>query len=83
MPATSTAPLLTSRDLGYAGSHFESFPDRFEAAYRAELAYFFACLRAGEQPGPGVRDALESLRVALAATRSLKEGRPVLVSEIT
>ncbi len=80
--APQKTPLLTSRDLGYAGTHYESFPDRFEAAYRAELAYFFACLRAGELPEPGVRDALESLRVALAATRSLKEGRPVKVEEI-
>jgi len=80
--APQKTPLLTSRDLGYAGTHFESFPDRFEAAYRAELAYFFACLRAGKLPEPGVRDALESLRVALAATKSLKEGRQVRVEEI-
>ncbi len=80
--APQKTPLLTSRNLGYAGTHYESFPDRFEAAYRAELAYFFACLRASALPEPGVRDALESLRVALAATRSLKEGRPVKVEEI-
>jgi myo-inositol 2-dehydrogenase/D-chiro-inositol 1-dehydrogenase len=80
--APQKTALLISRDLGYAGTHFESFPDRFEAAYRAELAYFFACLRASELPEPGVRDALESLRVALAATKSLKDGRPVKMSEI-
>ena len=51
-------------------------------AYRAELAYFFACLQAGASPEPGPRDALASLRVALAATKSLKEGRPVKVAEI-
>jgi myo-inositol 2-dehydrogenase/D-chiro-inositol 1-dehydrogenase len=80
--ATQKTPLLTSRGLGYAGDHYESFPDRFDAAFRAELAYFFECLRAGRAPAPGVRDALESLRVALAATKSLKEGRPVKVAEI-
>ena len=80
--AHQKTPLLTSRDLGYAGTHYQSFPDRFEAAYRAELEYFCACLRADAPPEPGVRDALESLRVALAATRSLQEGRPVRVSEI-
>lgn len=80
--APQKTPLLVSRDLGYAGDHYESFPDRFADAYRAELAYFFACLRAGSTPQPGVRDALESLRVALAATRSLQEGRPVRVGEI-
>lgn len=80
--APQKTPLLTSRDLGYAGTHYQSFPDRFEAAYRAELEYFFSCLRAGTPPEPGVRDALESLRVALAATVSLREGRTVRVSDI-
>jgi myo-inositol 2-dehydrogenase/D-chiro-inositol 1-dehydrogenase len=80
--AQQKTPLLTSRGLGFSGDHYESFPDRFDAAYRAELEYFFACLRAGAPPTPGVRDALETLRVALAATRSLKEGRPVKVAEI-
>ena len=80
--APRKTPLLTSRDLGFAGDHYQSFPDRFDAAYRAELEYFFACLRAGATPAPGVRDALESLRVALAATKSLQERRPVRVGEI-
>jgi myo-inositol 2-dehydrogenase/D-chiro-inositol 1-dehydrogenase len=80
--APQKTPLLTSRGLGYAGDHYESFPDRFDAAYRAELDYFFACLRSGSVPTPGPRDALESLRVALAATKSVNEGRPVKVAEI-
>ncbi|HWQ14132.1 MAG TPA: inositol 2-dehydrogenase [Roseiflexaceae bacterium] len=80
--AFQKTPLVTSCGLGYGGDHFESFPDRFEAAYRAELAHFFDCLRTGRAPEPGVRDALESLRVALAATKSLQEGRPVRVEEI-
>jgi myo-inositol 2-dehydrogenase/D-chiro-inositol 1-dehydrogenase len=80
--AAQKTPLLASRDLGYRGDHYESFPDRFAEAYRAELAYFFQCLRDGTLPAPDVRDALESLRVALAAARSLQEGRPVHVAEI-
>ncbi|MEI7771687.1 MAG: inositol 2-dehydrogenase [Chloroflexales bacterium] len=80
--APQKTPLTISRDLGYHGDHYQSFPDRFAAAYRAELAHFFACLRAGRTPEPGVRDALESLRVALAATRSLREGSPVAIDEI-
>ena len=80
--APHKTPLLTSRGLGFSGDHYESFPDRFDTAYRAELAYFFDCLRNGTTPAPSVHDALESLRVALAATASLREGRPVKVSEI-
>jgi myo-inositol 2-dehydrogenase/D-chiro-inositol 1-dehydrogenase len=80
--AHQKTPLQISRELGFAGDHYKSFPDRFDAAYRAELAYFFECLRAGTPPEPGPRDALASLRVALAATQSLKEGRPVRVDEM-
>jgi myo-inositol 2-dehydrogenase/D-chiro-inositol 1-dehydrogenase len=80
--ASQKTPLLTSSGLRYTGDHYESFPDRFDAAYRAELDYFFMCLRASMAPAPSMRDALESLRVALAATKSLKEGRPVRLEEI-
>jgi myo-inositol 2-dehydrogenase/D-chiro-inositol 1-dehydrogenase len=80
--APQKTPMQISRDLGTRSDHYQSFPDRFAAAYRAELAHFFACMRSGRAPEPGVRDALESLRVALAATRSLREGRPVRVDEI-
>lgn len=80
--AQQKTPLTLSRGLGFAGDHYESFPDRFQAAYRAELEYFFACLREGTLPEPGVGDALESLRVALAAATSLRERRAVQVAEI-
>jgi myo-inositol 2-dehydrogenase/D-chiro-inositol 1-dehydrogenase len=62
---------------------FPAFPDRFGAAYRAEVEAFLAALR-GEGPNrsPG-RAALEALRVAVAADRSLAEHRPVRVADIT
>jgi myo-inositol 2-dehydrogenase/D-chiro-inositol 1-dehydrogenase len=81
--ATQKTPLTFSRAFGYEGDHFESFPDRFEAAYRLELEAFFTALRDGRRPSPGPEDALETLRLALAATRSWREGRPVKISEIT
>ena len=71
-----------SRRFGFEGDHYESFPDRFHEAYQAELEAFFAGLRAGTPPTPDVRDALESLRLALAAAKSLAEGRPIRVDEI-
>jgi myo-inositol 2-dehydrogenase/D-chiro-inositol 1-dehydrogenase len=81
--APQKTPLLTSQNLAYRGNHYESFPDRFEHAYKAELVYFFDYLRNGLAPAPGVRDALESLRVALAAALSLRTGQTVKVSDIT
>jgi len=56
--------------------------DRFGPAFRAELEAFFHAISNSKPPGPGSNDALESLKIALAATRSLKEGRSVKLTEI-
>ncbi|HSO65586.1 MAG TPA: Gfo/Idh/MocA family oxidoreductase [Ornithinibacter sp.] len=64
------------------GPVHDTFMDRFEPAYRAELTHFLAVAR-GEAPSPcTVRDALEAFRVAEACTLSLHEGRPVDLAEI-
>ena len=80
--APQKTPMTLSREFGARYDHYENFPDRFEAAYRLELQAFFAALRAGQKPSPGANDALETLRLALAAKLSWKENRPVKVSEI-
>jgi myo-inositol 2-dehydrogenase/D-chiro-inositol 1-dehydrogenase len=80
--AGQKTPLLFSRRFGYEGDHFENFPDRFEAAYRLELEAFFAALREGHAPSPGADEALKTLKLALAATKSWRESRPIKVSEI-
>jgi myo-inositol 2-dehydrogenase/D-chiro-inositol 1-dehydrogenase len=72
-----------SRRFGYEGDHYENFPDRFEVAYRLEFDAFFKTLAEGGTPTPGPDEALETLRLALAAKRSWLEGRPVRVDEIT
>jgi myo-inositol 2-dehydrogenase/D-chiro-inositol 1-dehydrogenase len=72
-----------SHDFGFHGDHFESFPDRFEAAFRLEMEAFIEAVRAGRRPTPGPHDALETLRLAIACTRSRAEGRPVKLSEVT
>jgi myo-inositol 2-dehydrogenase / D-chiro-inositol 1-dehydrogenase len=64
------------------GDLYASFPDRFEVAYRRELEVFFEDLATGRPVGPGPDDALETLRLAVAATRSWREGRAVKVDEI-
>ena len=72
-----------SRRFGYEGDHYENFPDRFEVAYRLEFEAFFRTLAEGGTPAPGPDDALETLRLALAAKRSWLEGRPIRVDEVT
>lgn len=76
-------PATISRRFGWEGDLYESFPDRFEVAYRAELEAFFADLAARRTPGPGPDEALETLRLAVAATRSWRENRPIRLDEVT
>jgi myo-inositol 2-dehydrogenase/D-chiro-inositol 1-dehydrogenase len=65
-----------------AGPAWQAFPDRFTDAYRAELAAFVR-LAAGEGSSAcTARDGLEAMRIAVAATRSLRQHRPVRVAEV-
>jgi len=65
------------------GHGWETFRDRFAAAYRAELAAFVAAV-AGGGPSPcSLADARAALAVAVAADRSRAEHRPVRVEEVT
>jgi myo-inositol 2-dehydrogenase / D-chiro-inositol 1-dehydrogenase len=47
-----------------------------------QLEAFFNALREGGTPTPVPEDLLETLRLAVAVTKSWKEKRPVCVSEI-
>jgi myo-inositol 2-dehydrogenase / D-chiro-inositol 1-dehydrogenase len=71
-----------SRRFGFEGDHYESFPDRFEVAYRIELEAFFRTLGEGGVPAPGPEEALRTLQVAVAARQSWQEGRPVRVGDV-
>ncbi len=81
LDATPKTPLLRYGE-GVNMDHYHFFMDRFKDAYRAEIEAFVASLHAGEAPQPGSFDAVESLRLALACTRSLREGRAVKVAEV-
>ena len=67
---------------GIHGDYYYYFMQRFDDAYRQEVQAFVDALVKGEPSKPDTQDAIESLRVAVAATKSLREGRPVPVSEI-
>jgi len=65
-----------------AGPAWDSFLDRFEEAYRQELLAFLRVAR-GEIPSPcTARDALQAMRIAVAATKSRLEHRPVRLDEV-
>jgi myo-inositol 2-dehydrogenase / D-chiro-inositol 1-dehydrogenase len=76
-PATFVRRVAAEHDL------YGDFFDRFEVAYRRELEVFFEDLAAGRTPQPGPDDALETLRLAVACTRSWRENRPIRLDEVT
>jgi len=64
------------------GPPWTTFLTRFEAAYRAELLAFLRVAR-GEIASPcTARDALEAMRISVAAGRSRTAGRPVRMAEV-
>lgn len=68
------------RDL--PGPVWVNFLERFQPCYAAELGAFVDAVCDGTPSPCTAADALEALYVAMAATRSYHEGRPVAVDEI-
>lgn len=67
---------------GIHGDYQVDFLERFRDAYVAELQAFVDAIHADKKPQPSSQDAIASLKVAIAATRSLQENRPVELTEI-
>lgn len=61
---------------------WSGYLERFEPAYRAELAAFLAACRGERPPASSARDGLEAMRIAVAATRAYSERRSVRLDEI-
>jgi myo-inositol 2-dehydrogenase/D-chiro-inositol 1-dehydrogenase len=64
------------------GPAWSTFLDRFETAYAAELEAFVGVARGAQQSPCGAADGVEALRIAEAATRSMREHRVVPLTEI-
>jgi myo-inositol 2-dehydrogenase / D-chiro-inositol 1-dehydrogenase len=63
-------------------SAYRNFWDRFEPAYRNELAAFVETVRTGTPSPCSLEEARAALTVALAAERSRAERRPVSIEEV-
>jgi myo-inositol 2-dehydrogenase/D-chiro-inositol 1-dehydrogenase len=61
---------------------WRGYIERFAHAYRAEIEAFLAACRGERPPAATERDGLEAMRIAVAATRSHVERRPVALDEI-
>jgi scyllo-inositol 2-dehydrogenase (NAD+) len=62
---------------------FPGFSERFNDAYALELSVFFSDVLEGNRSQVTARDGLKALEVSVAANKSLKEQREVLVEDIT
>ncbi len=51
--------------------------------YRSELEHFLDCVETGSTPAVSVGDAVDSLRLSLAAKESAESGRPVTPAEVS
>jgi myo-inositol 2-dehydrogenase / D-chiro-inositol 1-dehydrogenase len=76
-PLRSVEPGATEPRVGY-----QNFVERFERAYRDELAVFVETGRSGGESACSLDDARAALSVALAADRSRRERRPVRIAEV-
>jgi myo-inositol 2-dehydrogenase/D-chiro-inositol 1-dehydrogenase len=61
---------------------YPDFQDRFLDAYRSELEHFLSLAGGGAENPCTPRDAMEALKIAIAADLSLAERRPVGMSEV-
>jgi myo-inositol 2-dehydrogenase/D-chiro-inositol 1-dehydrogenase len=64
------------------GATYRDFWDRFEPAYRSELAAFVETVRTGAPSPCPLEEARSALAIALAADLSRVERRPVTIEEV-
>ena len=77
----NTAEILTGDDVKTAKPTW-FFLERYNDAFCAEAQAFVNAVLNGEETAVGIVDGLESVRLAYAADKALKEGRPVKLTEI-
>lgn len=75
-------PMLVMTEQGITHDVVPHFMQRFDKAYLAQIQDFVDNVLEGRPPTITGADAVAALRISLAATRSLHEGRPVRVAEL-
>jgi len=76
----STVLVLTSQ--GITHDTIPGFMEGFGDAYAAEIRAFVACLLEDCAPSVTREDARKATAIGMAATLSLDEMRPVMISEV-
>jgi myo-inositol 2-dehydrogenase / D-chiro-inositol 1-dehydrogenase len=79
---TPTQTTLFLKDAVKTDKPLYFFLERYLASFEEELVQFFNAMETGQQTPVIGKDGLVPLLMAIAAKRSLKENRPVMISEI-
>ena len=74
-------PLLVLNDKGVTHDVVPNFMERFELAYLAQIQNFVNNVLENNEAPITIIDGIEALKVALTATRSFHENRPVEIKE--
>ena len=86
MVTAANPPTDTVTFSGSEGSHAAAppyfFVERYKPTYLAELQVFFACIQEDTPPPVTGEDGKVPIVMGFAALKSLRENRPVLLSEI-
>lgn len=69
--------IICKKETGVYTSTFSSWRDRFREAYLEEDRHFINCIINDKTPLASGEDGRAALEAVLAATKSIKEGRPV------
>jgi scyllo-inositol 2-dehydrogenase (NAD+) len=75
-------PILMLTREGVSHDVVPHFPQRFGAAYTAQIEHFVESVRTGKPPAVTAADARAALQIGLAATISQHEGRVVRVEDV-
>jgi myo-inositol 2-dehydrogenase/D-chiro-inositol 1-dehydrogenase len=80
---TPTQTALFTKDAVMSDKPLYFFLERYQESFNEELVQFFKAMETGQETPVVGKDGLVPILMGIAAKKSLKENRPVLISEIS
>jgi len=74
--------MVQDRETGAVSPVHRTWPERFEAGYRAQMRAFAAAARSGGAPPVTAADGRAAVHAVRAANRSWQEGRPITLDQV-
>jgi len=80
---TPTQTALFTKDAVITDKPLYFFLERYQESFNEELVQFFNAIETGQETPVVGKDGLVPILMGVAAKKSLKENRPVLISEVS